>query len=252
MEQDIKRIKDQEQQEALEEEVVEVKTGKIDIEVPAETEAEASAEEPVAAEASSSKEAPSFKGGRFGKRRGGREGGARKGRGGGEHKAAGEEFEQKILDLARVTRVMAGGKRMRFRACVVIGDRKGKVGLALAKGKDVTIAISKAVAKARKNMITVPFVNETIPFTVEEKFKAAKVLLKPAKKGKGIIAGGALRIVLELAGVPNVVAKILGTNNQVTNAKAIMAALKRLGSFSARKPRKNLIVSAEAKSPEKK
>src|SRR3989338_6581507 len=113
------------------------------------------------------------------------------------------EFEQQIVDLARVTRVMAGGKRMRFRACVVIGDKKGRVGWAVAKGADVTIAVNKAVAKAKKNMIKVIFVKDTIPHQVEVKFKAAKLMLKPAVAGTGIIAGGAARSVLEMAGTGN-------------------------------------------------
>lgn len=136
-----------------------------------------------------------------------------------------QEFEQKIIDLARVTRVTAGGKRMRFRACVAIGDGKGRVGIAVAKGADVSIAISKAVNKAKKNLIKVPIVNETIPHKIKVKFSAAKVLLKPAPKGTGIKAGGAVRIILELAGVPNAVGKILGTPNKVNNVKATIKAL---------------------------
>lgn len=138
------------------------------------------------------------------------------------------EFEQVIIDIARVTRVMAGGKRMRFRACVVIGDHKGKVGTAVAKGADVTLAVNKAVAKARKSLVSVPIINETIPHRVDVKFGAAKILIKPAPKGTGIIAGGAVRAVLDLAGVSNVVAKILGTNNKINNVKATIKALKML------------------------
>jgi len=141
---------------------------------------------------------------------------------------ADKEFDQKIIDIARVTRVMAGGKRMRFRACVVIGDRKGRVGSAVAKGADVTMAVNKAVNKAKKAMVNVPIINETIPHEVEIKFKAAKILLKPAPKGRGIIAGGAVRIVLDLAGISNIVAKILGTNNKLNNVKATINALKML------------------------
>jgi len=136
------------------------------------------------------------------------------------------EFDQKIIDLARVTRVMAGGKRMRFRACVAIGNKKGKVGIGLAKGADVTIAVNKAVNRAKKNTVIIPFVNETIPHEVRIKYKAGKLLLKPAPKGTGIKAGGAVRVVLELGGVPNIVGKILGTNNKVTNVKALMEAIK--------------------------
>src|SRR3989338_10938547 len=139
------------------------------------------------------------------------------------------EFEQQIVDLARVTRVMAGGKRMRFRACVVIGDKKGRVGWAVAKGADVTIAVNKAVAKAKKNMIKVIFVKDTIPHQVEVKFKAAKLMLKPAVAGTGIIAGGAARSVLEMAGMPNVYGKILsGTTNKLSIVQATFKALRAL------------------------
>lgn len=139
-----------------------------------------------------------------------------------------KEFDQSVIDIARVTRVMAGGKRMRFRACMVIGDKKGRVGSAVAKGADVTLAINKAVNKAKKNLINVPIIKETIPHRVDAKFGAAKILIKPAPKGTGIIAGGAVRTVLELSGVGNVVAKILGTNNKINNVKATMKALQML------------------------
>ena len=139
------------------------------------------------------------------------------------------EFEQRIVDLARVTRVMAGGKRLRFRATVALGDKKGKVGWGVAKGADVTIAVNKAVNQAKKNMFKVNLVNETIPHEVTAKFKAAKVLLKPAVVGRGIIAGGAVRTILELAGVPNIYGKIIGrTNNKISNVQAVFKALRAL------------------------
>ncbi|KKQ79557.1 MAG: 30S ribosomal protein S5 [Parcubacteria group bacterium GW2011_GWC2_38_7] len=148
-----------------------------------------------------------------------------------------QEFEQKIIDLARVTRVMAGGKRMRFRACVALGDKKGRVSFGLAKGADVTIAVTKAVNKAKKEMITIPLINETIPHQVVYKKGAALILLKPAPKGTGIKAGGAMRVLLELGGVPNVVGKILGTNNKVSNVKAVIEAL---SSFKTRPAKKQI------------
>ncbi len=136
------------------------------------------------------------------------------------------EFDQYIVDLARVTRVTKGGKQLSFRACVLIGDRRGRVGYGLQKGKDVQIAVEKAVNNARKNIIHVPLVKETLPHRVEAKFKAAKVMLKPAPKGSGIIAGSVVRNVLELAGVPNASAKMLGkTNNKIANIKAVFVAL---------------------------
>lgn len=136
------------------------------------------------------------------------------------------EFDQTIVDLARVTRVTKGGKHMSFRACVVIGDRKGRVGYGIEKGKDVQIAVDKAVNQAKKNIMQVPIFNETIPHRVEAKFKAGRVMIKPAPKGSGIIAGSAVRIVLDLAGVGNASGKIMSkTNNKVVNVKATFAAL---------------------------
>lgn len=161
-----------------------------------------------------------------------------KGRRGGFRNRAGkpqEEFEQRIIDIARVTRVMAGGKRMRFRVCIAIGDKKGRVAIGLAKGKDVAIAVAKSVNKAKKNFITVPIVNNTIPHEVYQKLGAAKVLFKPARKGRGIIAGGAVRIVLELAGIKNVTSKILGTSNKVNNVKCTIEALKSLNKAEVKK-----------------
>lgn len=137
-----------------------------------------------------------------------------------------KEYDQYILDLSRVTRVTKGGKHLSFRACVILGDRHGKVGFGLAKGKDVQLGVEKAVHQAKKNMIHVPIVNETIPHPVYYKFKAATIMLKPAPRGSGIIAGGAVRSLLELAGIPNVSSKILGkTKNKVTILKAAFDAL---------------------------
>lgn len=138
------------------------------------------------------------------------------------------EFDQEIIDIARVTRVVAGGKRMRFRACVVIGDRKGRVGYALAKGSDVAGAVNKAVNAAKKRMITVSMVNESIPHETRQKFGAAYVLLKPAPVGTGLIAGGSLRTLFELAGIHNIVSKMQGSRNKVNNVKAAYCALKNL------------------------
>ena len=159
-----------------------------------------------------------------------------------------DEFEQRILDLARVTRVMAGGKRMNFRACVVIGDRKGKVGIGLGKGADVTIAVNKAVNKAKKNLITVTIVDDTIPHEVSQKTGAAKIILKPAGTGKGIIAGGVARMILELAGIKNVTSKQLGTNNKVNNARCTIEALRSLKSTPSKKTKK--VAAQEEKTPE--
>lgn len=135
------------------------------------------------------------------------------------------EFEQQLIDLARVTRVVKGGKRMSFRACMVIGDRKGRVSAGVAKGLDVSIAINKAVHQAKKHLITVPIKNDTIPHWIQSKFGAAVVLLRPATQGRGVVAGGAVRSVLALAGVENVTAKMLGSKNKMNNVKATLKAL---------------------------
>ncbi len=149
-----------------------------------------------------------------------------KGRGRKFKKREKPEFDQQIVDLARVTRVTKGGKQLSFRVCIVIGDRKNRVGYGVAKGKDVQIAVEKALRQAKKNLMTIPYINETIPHRVETKFKAAKIMIKPAPKGSGIIAGGAVRTVLELAGVPNISAKMIGkTTNKLTNVRAVMLAL---------------------------
>ena len=139
-----------------------------------------------------------------------------------------EEFDQVLIEIARVTRVMAGGKRMSFRACVVIGDRAGRVGMGLRKGADVSMAINKSVTAAKKQLIKVRMVNETIPCQIREKFGAAMVLLRPASKGTGIIAGGAVRAVLEMAGVKNVVSKMLGSKSKINNVRATLQALAKL------------------------
>jgi len=158
------------------------------------------------------------------------------------------EFDQQIVDLARVTRVTKGGKQMSFRCCVLIGDRKGRVGYGIQKGKDVQIAVEKAVRQAKKRMITVPLIKETLPHAVHAKFKAADVLLKPAPKGSGIIAGSVIRTVLEMAGVPNASSKMLGkTNNKINNIKATFEALQSF-QVKAKTPKK----AGEAVSEEKK
>jgi small subunit ribosomal protein S5 len=162
---------------------------------------------------------------------GGRGGGGRGrmgGRGRPREGAEQSDYEEKNLEVARVTRVTKGGKRMRFRTLAVIGNRKGRVGFGIGKGVDVAGATAKAQAQARKNLITVPMVHDTIPHPVNAKFSAASVLIKPAPKGSGIKAGGAVRQVLELAGVPNAVSKILGSANKINNVKATFAALKKL------------------------
>ncbi len=159
-----------------------------------------------------------FSGGRSGGPRGG-------GRGPRRTEREVREFEQKTLALDRVTRVTAGGKRMSFRAALIIGDRKGRVALGVAKGSDVQISMDKAYRKAKKDLIRVPLVNDTIPHPVWTKFGSAVVMLKPAPRGTGLKAGGAVRTVLELAGVPNAVSKIVNSKNKLNIAKATLQAI---------------------------
>ncbi len=138
------------------------------------------------------------------------------------------EFENTLLDLARVTRVVKGGRRFSFRATVVIGDRKGRVGVGVAKGSDVATAVNKAVNDAKKHLISVPIKDGTIPHDVYVKKGAARVMLKPTTAGSGIIAGGAVRTIVDLAGIRDVVAKSLGTSNKLNVARATCAALEQL------------------------
>lgn len=151
------------------------------------------------------------------------------------------DFKERVLDLRRVTRVVAGGKRFRFRATLVLGDLKGRVGVGVAKGLDVASAVEKARRDAQKNMTIINLKeNRTIPFDVEAKYSAAKVRIKPAKAGHGLIAGGAARIVLELAGVKDISAKIIGrTPNKLTNALATIEALKKLQTINYKPPTAN-------------
>jgi small subunit ribosomal protein S5 len=140
-----------------------------------------------------------------------------------------DEFESKLLDLARVAHTRAGGKKLRFRAAIVAGNKEGKVGFAAATGTDVQAAVEKATRLAKKNLIEVPIVEDTIPYEVIAKFGAAKVLLRPQKKGRGLVAGGVVRVICTLAGIKNISSKVLGrTGNKLNNARATITALKKL------------------------
>ncbi len=170
-----------------------------------------------------------------GARRGGR-GGKGQGRGKGGPRGrmpkadvpAESDYEEKNIEISRVTRVTKGGKRMRFRVLAVIGNHKGRVGFGMAKGLDVQSAMAKATGKARKSLINVPIEFETIPHPIRVKYGAAEIVMKPAPKGTGVKAGGPVRTTLELAGIPNITAKILGTTNKVSNVKAVFKALSEL------------------------
>lgn len=140
-----------------------------------------------------------------------------------------DDLQTKLLDLARVTRVTGGGKRMSFRAVVAAGDKKGKVGIGIDKGKDVSQAIEKATRRAKRDMTAVIIVDGTIPHEVEAKSGPAVILLKPQMKGRGLVAGGAVRTICDLAGIKNISSKILsGSKNKLNNARATIAALKKL------------------------
>jgi len=142
-----------------------------------------------------------------------------------------EEFESKLLDLARVAHTRAGGKKLRFRAVIVMGNKQGLVGLGMASGADVQIAVEKATRLAKKHLIEVPIKEDTIPHEVYAKYSAAEVLLRPQRKGRGLVAGGTVRVICTLSGIKNISSKILGrTGNKLNNARATINALKKLKS----------------------
>jgi small subunit ribosomal protein S5 len=144
------------------------------------------------------------------------------------------EFDQKLLDLARVTRVVKGGRRFRFRATLVIGNRNGKAGVGVAKGSDVSEAVRKAFNAAKKKMVQVKRYNSTIACPTEAKVASARVMIKPAKAGRGIVAGGAVRAVVELAGIRDIVSKSMGSANKLSVARATLAALEKVKLLSGR------------------
>jgi len=140
-----------------------------------------------------------------------------------------DDFDSKLLNLSRISHMKAGGRRFRFRAVMIVGDKLGKVGIGVAKGSDVAQAVEKSTRLAKKNLIEVPIVNDTIPHEAYAKFGAAKVLIRPQRKGRGVIAGGTVRTICNLAGIKNISSKILGrTGNKLNNAFATIKALKSL------------------------
>jgi small subunit ribosomal protein S5 len=137
-----------------------------------------------------------------------------------------KEFDEKVIRISRVSKKTKGGNQISFTALVVIGDRKGRVGVALGKGRDVLSSIKKGVRKAKKRLINVPLVDgRTIPHELDLKLGAARLILKPAPKGTGVIAGGSVRSVVELAGIRDIVTKTLGTENKLSNVAATFKAL---------------------------
>lgn len=139
-----------------------------------------------------------------------------------------KQFEEIVISIDRVARVVKGGRRFRFKALVVVGDKKGKVGVGVSKGADVQVAVAKATDVAKKSLITVPVENDTIPHDVEVKVSGARVLLKPAAPGTGIIAGGVVRNIIGVTGVSNMLSKSLGSSNKVNIAYATIEALRSL------------------------
>jgi len=152
-----------------------------------------------------------------------------------------KQFDERVINIDRVARVVKGGRRFRFRALVVLGDHKGKVGIGVSKGADVTAAITKATDVAKKNMVTIALTKKgTVPHEAEAKVSGAKILIMPASPGTGLIAGGVVRTVLEVAGVSNVLSKSLGSSNKVNVAYATLDALKTI------KPEKDWITTKQA------
>ena len=141
------------------------------------------------------------------------------------------EWIERVVQISRVTKVVKGGKKLSFRAIVIVGNKKGQVGVGCAKAAEVIIAIQKAIADGRKNLVNVPIFKTTIPHPIKGRSGAGAVMLRPASQGTGIIAGGAVRLVLELAGIENILAKSLGSKAPLNAANATLEALKALTPF---------------------
>ncbi len=140
------------------------------------------------------------------------------------------EFDEQVVQINRVSKKTKGGNKVGFSALTVVGDKKGKVGVGLGKAPDVASAIRKGMTYAKKHLVEVPIVNGTIPLRIDIKLGAAKIMLKPAPHGSGIIAGGSVRSVVEAAGIENISSKVLGTNNKISNIYATLEALKKVSS----------------------
>ena len=153
------------------------------------------------------------------------------------------EWTERVVQIRRVTKVVKGGKKLSFRAVVIVGNKKGQVGVGCAKASEVIIAIQKAIADGRKNLITVPIFNTTIPHPITGRSGSGEVMLKPASQGTGIIAGGSVRLVLELAGIENILSKSLGSKSPLNAAYATIEALKSLTPFSEVAARRGLTLA---------
>jgi len=146
-----------------------------------------------------------------------------------------KEFDETVVSINRISKKTKGGNKIRFSALVVVGDKKGKVGVGLSKAGDVRSAINKAISAAKRRLVVVPLKGTTIPCSVREKFSAAEIYLKPAPPGSGIIAGGPVRVVLEAAGIRDASGKILGTENKISNVYATLKALETISKIAQRK-----------------
>lgn len=153
------------------------------------------------------------------------------------------EWTERVVQISRVTKVVKGGKKLSFRAIVIVGNQKGQVGVGCAKASEVIIAIQKAIADGRKNLITVPIFKTTIPHPITGRSGAGAVMLRPASEGTGIIAGGAVRSVLELAGIGNILSKSLGSKSPLNAANATLDALQRLTPFNDVAKRRGLTMA---------
>jgi small subunit ribosomal protein S5 len=162
-----------------------------------------------------------------------------------------KEFEEKVVQIDRVTRVVKGGRRLRFRATVVVGDKKGRVGVGVEKGGDVVTAIDKATATAKKYLKTINLLGTTIPHEVTAEFAGAKVFLKPARKGTGVIAGGAVRAVLEAAGVKDILSKIQGSSSKLNNVYATLKGLESLIKIESKEEKEELRVAKQREDSKK-
>jgi small subunit ribosomal protein S5 len=156
-----------------------------------------------------------------------------------------KQFDERVVDIDRVARVVKGGRRFRFRALVVLGDHKSQVGVGIAKGADVTAAVTKATDVAKKHVIKISIVNGTLPHDAEAKVSGARILLRPASPGTGLIAGGVVRTILEVAGVSNALSKSLGSNNKANTAYATITALQSI------KPKSEWVTTLNAESKSK-
>lgn len=190
--------------------------------------------------------------GQHGGHRGPQRGGDNRGRGGNDRRQRRpqqepeeKQFDERTLHIDRVARVVKGGRRFRFRALVVVGDRKNRVGIGIAKGADVTAAVTKATDVAKKNFVTVTLYKGTLPHESDAKVGGAHILIKPASPGTGLIAGGVVRTILEVAGVHNVLSKSLGSTNKANTAYATIEALRTL------EPAKNWITAPTRKAEER-